>query len=221
MDASSDIRAFRLPVLAPETPVFPWLMRHDEAGWPALAVLDLARAPLQAPGLRALVQELATRGVRIAGLAGLEAAALGDQATQLPPILPAGAGEAAIGAAPAVPAAAPVPPPPTPQSLVIEGNLRSGQAIRHMAGDVSVIGTVSSGAEIVAAGSIHVYGALRGRASAGAGGGPAQIFCQHLAAELLAINDVFLLADDMDPALIGTFIRAAREDDAIRLHRLG
>ena len=35
---------------------------------------------------------------------------------------------------------------------------------------MTVIGSVGSGAEVVAGGSIHVYGALRGRAIAGAMG---------------------------------------------------
>jgi septum site-determining protein MinC len=214
---------FRLPVLAPETPIFAWLAAREEAAWPALAVLDLAHAPLQAPGLRALVQAMAERGVRVVGLAGLDPARLGDQPGQFPPLLPAPAlaSGAAAPAATTTPAAlAPSAPAPAPESLVIEGNLRSGQSVRHLAGDVSVIGTVASGAEIVAGGSVHVYGALRGRASAGQGGGPAQIFCQHLAAELLAINGVLLLAEDMDPALLGRPARAARAGDALRLHPL-
>ncbi|WP_306723581.1 septum site-determining protein MinC, partial [Gulbenkiania mobilis] len=50
------------------------------------------------------------------------------------------------------------------QSLVINEPVRSGQSIMFPEGDVTVIGSVASGAEIIAGGSIHVYGALRGRA---------------------------------------------------------
>lgn len=210
--------AFQLPVLVPETPIFSWLEAREEVGWPALAVLDLSRTTLGAPGVRALVQAVRERGVRVVGLVGVEAARLGEQAGQLPPILP-GAGGVPPAVVVAREVAAPVAAPvlAAPAGLVVEGNLRSGQSVRHMAGDVSVVGSVASGAEVVASGSVHVYGALRGRASAGEG----QIFCLHLAAELLAIGGVFLVAEDMDPALLGRAVRAVREGDAIRLHPLG
>ena len=62
-------------------------------------------------------------------------------------------------------------------------------------GDVTVVGSVSSGAEIVAGGSIHVYGTLRGRALAGTAGDPsARIFCRRFQPELLAINGCYRLA---------------------------
>ena len=52
-------------------------------------------------------------------------------------------------------------------SLLVEGRVRSGQSIVHIDGDVTVLGSVGSGAEIIAGGSIHIYGTLRGRALAG------------------------------------------------------
>jgi Septum formation inhibitor MinC, C-terminal domain len=55
-------------------------------------------------------------------------------------------------------------------SLFLTESVRSGQTIEFPEGDVVVIGSVGSGAEIVAGGSIHVYGALRGRAVAGTPG---------------------------------------------------
>ena len=55
-------------------------------------------------------------------------------------------------------------PQPAPvSSLLIDAPVRSGQAIVHPDGDVTIVGSVSSGAEIIAAGSIHVYGTLRGK----------------------------------------------------------
>ncbi|RVA44452.1 septum site-determining protein MinC, partial [Mesorhizobium sp. M7A.F.Ca.CA.004.09.1.2] len=64
-------------------------------------------------------------------------------------------------------------------TLMIKAPIRSGQAIVHPHGDVIVLGSVASGSEIIAAGSIHVYGTLRGRASAGAlGNKGARIFCR-------------------------------------------
>ncbi|WP_269583225.1 septum site-determining protein MinC [Roseibium sp. Sym1] len=87
-------------------------------------------------------------------------------------------------------------------SIVITEPVRSGQSILHPDGDVTVIGSVSSGAEIIAGGSIHVYGALRGRALAGvAGKDCARIFCSKLDAELVSINGLYKVADDFDGTL--------------------
>ena len=59
-----------------------------------------------------------------------------------------------------------------------------------------MLGSVGSGAEIVAGGSIHVYGALRGRAMAGSSGNAAaRIFYQKIEAESLAINGYYQTAD--------------------------
>jgi septum site-determining protein MinC len=94
-------------------------------------------------------------------------------------------------------------------ALVIENSIRSGQTIEFPDGDVTVIGSVSSGAEIIAGGSIHVYGTLRGRAIAGTSGDQtARIFCQDLDAELLSIDGRYRVADNFDPKLRGRPIQA-------------
>ena len=67
---------------------------------------------------------------------------------------------------------------------MIHDPVRSGQSIVFTEGDVTVLGSVGSGAEIIAGGSIHVYGALRGRALAGATGNvKSRIFCHSVEAE--------------------------------------
>ena len=48
--------------------------------------------------------------------------------------------------------------------------VRSGQQVYARGGDLVVTKLVANGAEVIADGSIHVYGALRGRALAGAQG---------------------------------------------------
>jgi septum site-determining protein MinC len=84
---------------------------------------------------------------------------------------------------------------------LLDSPVRSGQSI-FSEGDVTVLGSVASGAEIVARGSIHVYGALRGRAMAGSSGNAAaRIFCQKIEAELLAINGYYQTAEEIDVAL--------------------
>ncbi len=55
------------------------------------------------------------------------------------------------------------------QSIFINNTIRSGQRI-ECEGDVVVIGDVNPGAEVIAGGSIAVFGKLRGLAHAGCGG---------------------------------------------------
>ena len=87
-------------------------------------------------------------------------------------------------------------------------------------GDVTVIGSVSSGAEIVATGSIHIYGTLRGRVMAGADGNSrAHIFCRCVEAELIAIDGYYRMADEMD-AYLGKPIHAWLEDGTLAIKTL-
>jgi septum site-determining protein MinC len=66
--------------------------------------------------------------------------------------------------------------------------VRSGQQLYAPDGDLIIIGTVNGGAEVLAAGNIHIYGSLRGRALAGAhGDAEARIFCSSLEAELISV----------------------------------
>ncbi len=100
--------------------------------------------------------------------------------------------------------AKPEPPQPMP-GLIVEDHVRSGQSVLFPKGDVTVLGSVSSGAEILAGGSIHIYGTLRGRALAGAQGfGRARIFCRKLEAELVSIDGFYQTAEDMSPDVRGT-----------------
>jgi septum site-determining protein MinC len=99
--------------------------------------------------------------------------------------------------------------PPRPASLVHEQPVRSGQSVIFLEGDVTILGSVASGSEVVAGGSIHVYGALRGRAIAGSTGDPsARIFCNKLEAELIAIDGLYRTADEMDPQFRGRPVQA-------------
>lgn len=78
--------------------------------------------------------------------------------------------------------------------------VRSGQQMVSKGGDLVVTASVSHGAELLADGNIHVYGALRGRALAGiAGDKHARIFCQSLDAELLSIAGIYRLRDAIEP----------------------
>lgn len=123
-------------------------------------------------------------------------------------------------------AAAPAPSPSPSRAeasapLVITSPVRSGQTIQYFDGDVTVVGSVASGADIIAGGSIHVYGTLRGRAFAGAGGeATARIFCRRLEAELLAVTGVFMTADEIGKSVRGQAIQAWLEQDSVKIARL-
>ena len=107
-------------------------------------------------------------------------------------------------------------PQPEAKTLILETPVRSGQSVFHPHGDVIVLGSVGSGSEIIAAGSIHIYGTLRGRAIAGAmGNSKARIFCQKNEAELLAVDGWYRTADDMEASTRGRPTQAYLENDVI------
>ncbi len=94
--------------------------------------------------------------------------------------------------------------PVTIKSLTVDRPVRSGQQIYAANSDMTVLAQTSAGSEIMADGSIHVYGALRGRVLAGAmGNESARIFCQSLQAELIAIAGRYQLLDESDTELKG------------------
>ena len=85
------------------------------------------------------------------------------------------------------------------QSKIIHHPIRSGQQVYAADGDLIIMASVSAGAEILADGNIHVYGALRGRALAGVKGNTnARIFCHSLEAELVSIAGQYKISEDMD-----------------------
>src|SRR5438094_601935 len=76
--------------------------------------------------------------------------------------------------------------------------VRAGTQIYARGTDLVVTASVSPGAEIIADGNIHVYGALRGRALAGASGDSgARIFCSRLEAELVSIAGHYLVSEQL------------------------
>ncbi|UCI06474.1 septum site-determining protein MinC [Mesorhizobium sp. B1-1-8] len=101
-------------------------------------------------------------------------------------------------------------------TLMIKAPLRSGQSIFHPHGDVIILGSVASGSEIVAAGSIHVYGTLRGRAIAGSEGNiSARIFCRKNEAELIAIDGWYTTAEEMEGVSRGKAVQAFLDNDVL------
>lgn len=89
-------------------------------------------------------------------------------------------------------------------SVTVDRPVRSGQQIYAASADMTVLAPTSAGSEVMADGSIHVYGAIRGRVLAGARGNTsARIFCQSLQAELIAIAGRYQLLDESDTELKG------------------
>jgi septum site-determining protein MinC len=205
--------------LTPEPPIADWLEELDAwlrgssgffAGRPV--VLDLSAVTLTSSAISHLLSELVTRGVRIMGVEGVGPEKLGPN---LPPLVNGGR-PAPVEAVSARSQPAPPAPQRAPASLVVESAIRSGQAIFHPDGDVTVLGSVGSGAEIMAGGSIHIYGTLRGRAMAGTSGNrQARIFCRNLEAELLAIDGYYRTAEDLDAELRTKPIQAWLADETL------
>jgi len=197
-------RSYVAFVFSPVVPIVEWLAEIDATlarspgyfvGKPI--VLDLAAVDLSSSAIAHLVGSLNERSIRVLGIEGVEEERL---AANMPPLLTGGRACVITRSEPAQkvePEAK-----PKPNSLLLESPVRSGQSIVFMEGDVTVLGSVGSGAEIVAGGSIHIYGTLRGRAMAGVNGNSnARIYCQKIEAELLAIDGYYQTAEEIDASL--------------------
>jgi septum site-determining protein MinC len=114
----------------------------------------------------------------------------------------------------------PAAPPPASKARLVTGPVRSGTQIYARGGDLIVTAAVSPGAELVADGNIHVYGALRGRALAGANGDEAaRIFCTRLEAELISIAGRYLVSEQLPPDTRGFPVQVALVDDQLTITR--
>jgi len=197
-------RSYVAFVFCPVVPIIEWLEEIDATlnqspgffiGKPV--VLDLSAVDLSQNAILQLVASFEQRHIRILGFEGVDAERL---SATMPPLLTAGRHFTIPQSEPRKAEA--TKPKPKPTSLLLDNQVRSGQSIVFPEGDVTVVGSVSSGAEIVAGGSIHIYGTLRGRAMAGIDGNPtARIYCQKIEAELLAIDGYYRTAEQIDAAL--------------------
>jgi septum site-determining protein MinC len=228
-------RSIMALVLAPEVPLNHWLnaldaqMERSPNFFDARpVVVDLGAVPREQQGVAQFLQLLEHRGIRIIGTEGAHPSWDGIEAWGRP--LPVStkpgreieAPESRSGkTAPPVEAASPVeaaPPGGEPNTLLIDQPVRSGQSVVFERGDITVLGSVASGAEVMAGGSVHVYGTLRGRAIAGLAGHPgARIFCSKLQAELLAIDGVYQTADDMPAKVLGKPVQAWLDGEQMKI----
>jgi septum site-determining protein MinC len=207
-------RSYVAFVFCPAVPIVGWLEEIDAtlasspgffAGKPV--VLDLSAVDLSQSAIAHLVTNLESRNIRVLGIEGVDAAHL---TASMPPLLTGGRHCVVPQNKPEA--------KPKPTSLLLESPVRSGQSVIFTEGDVTVLGSVGSGAEIVAGGSIHIYGTLRGRAMAGVNGNPhARIYCQKIEAELLAIDGYYQTAEQIDDTLRNRPAQAWLEGDIMKI----
>ena len=213
-------RSYVAFVFCPFVPIVGWLEEIDATlarspgffvGKPV--VLDLSAVDLSQSAIAHLVTSLESRSIRVLGIEGVDGAHV---TTSMPPLLTGGRHCVIPQNKPEKPAAK-----PKPTSLLLESPVRSGQSVIFADGDVTVLGSVSSGAEIVAGGSIHIYGTLRGRAMAGVNGNPAaRIYCQKIEAELLAIDGYYQTAEQIDASVRNGPAQAWLEGDVMKISPL-
>ena len=124
-------------------------------------------------------------------------------------------------AAPPAKASTPAPKPAADVGMVHTAPIRSGQQIYAEQRDLTVLGTVGAGAEVIADGSIHIYGALRGRALAGArDNDKARIFCREFHAELVAIAGHYKVMEDLPAELRGKAVQVWLDNEQIHIAAL-
>lgn len=222
-------RSFLTFAVTPEPPIADWLLGLDEwvsnspgffIGRPVVA--DLTAVKLSESGIAHLIGQLSKRGIRIMGLTGVDPATISER---LPPVLCSGwsaRGDENLDKERASAGASSAPSGRRePASLLLETPLRSGQSVNFPFGDVTVLGSVASGAEVAAGGSIHVYGTLRGRAMAGSlGDARARIFCSRNEAELLAIGSCYRTAENIAAELRSRPAQAWLQDARIMIAAL-
>lgn len=109
----------------------------------------------------------------------------------------------------------------TEPGMIQVAPIRSGQQIYAEQRDLTVLNTVGAGAEVIADGSIHIYGALRGRALAGAReNGKARIFCREFHAELVAIAGHYKVMEDIPADLRGKAVQVWLDNGQIHIAAL-
>jgi septum site-determining protein MinC len=221
-------RSFLAFVLEPTQPVADWLADLDDLARQSFGffanrpvIVDLSGLSPNKVETGAILRALAARAIRVIAVEGVDPgwfpalAPLAGGMDSAKVIGFPGSGETRRRAEPPAEARSPA------GSMVIEGPVRSGRSVFHPDGDLTVLGTVSSAAEVIAGGSVHVHGALRGRAIAGAtGNGNARIFCRKFEAELVAIDGRYLTAEKYPPNVIGKPVQVRLSDDTIAMNVL-
>ena len=195
-----------------------WLARSPTFFIARPVILDMAALELNLKEYRDLLSGLARRHIRVMGAENVDRGLVGPH---LPPVVSGGRTIDAPTPREEDTPAANEPTSESAESLVVDGNVRSGQSIVHPQGDVTIIGRVASGAEVVAGGSVHVYGALQGRVIAGISGSrSARIFCTEARAELICIGGAYVTAENTNSEMEGRSVEARLDGDEVKLRIL-
>ena len=203
----------------------------DFGGLPALPDVATARALLdalrEAGALPVALAWGSSENERLAVELGLPL--LAKFRAQYEPAGGSPAADASPAPAPAPRAAEPA-PAATPTATAARGGepglmqvsaVRSGQQVYADNRDLTVLAAVGAGAEVIADGSIHIYGALRGRALAGAqGNAKARIFCREFHAELVAIAGHYKVLEDLPADLRGKAVQVWLDGDQLKIAAL-
>jgi len=167
------------------------------ANYPAGLLSLLRRFQLQPIGVRNLHPDH-TAQARKAGLAILDGIDVDERNASIPP-------PAAAPAPQVEPRQSPMAPSANTQAgtMFVDRPVRSGQQVYARGGDLVLLAGMSNGAEIIADGSIHCYGPLRGRALAGAqGNASARIISTNFGPEIVSIAGVYKTFEQGIPAAI-------------------
>jgi len=213
-------RSIMALVIAPEPPFTTWFASLDQqmsrstgffADRPVVVDLGAVFDSVGRDAIPVALDGLEERGLRVIGAEGVGPSALaGTRWARLPTSLHGR--EVAQAPQPDPPAAVSTPP------LLIDRPVRSGQSVVFEEGDITIIGAVASGAEVIAGGSIHVYGALRGRALAGLRtGAGARIFCRRMEAELVGVDQLYRTAEHWGADLHGRAVQVRCDRGALQI----
>ncbi|ARJ43467.1 septum site-determining protein MinC [Pantoea alhagi] len=166
-------------------------------------------------------QAIASTGLRIVGVSGCKDESLKRMIARAGlPILSEGK-EQKKNSEPVDSVAVAAPESTLVKTRVVTTPVRSGQQIYARNTDLIVTNSVSAGAELVADGNIHIYGMMRGRALAGAGGDrECQIFCTSLSAELVSIAGEYWIMDQIPAEYFAKAARLSLKDGALTIQTL-
>jgi septum site-determining protein MinC len=206
-----------------------------------LDLSDLEEAP-EIEGVKRIIDAVRRAGMLSVGLAGgsVEMEAIAS-ALNLPilsafrpsayplstpqpvqPVQPAQPAQPVQAAPQAVVAPAPLPAEVGVPTMIQHQTVRSGQRIYARNRDLIVTAGVGAGAEVIADGSLHIYGSLRGRAMCGVHGQlSARMFCQEFHAELVSIAGVFRVFETIPAELAGKPVQAWLDGEDLHFALIG
>ena len=104
------------------------------------------------------------------------------------------------------------------KTKIINRHIRSGEQIYEKESNLIILKPISSGAEVLSDGNIHIYSTLNGKALAGVNGNiNARIFCNKIQSELIAIAGKFKLTEDIKGNIWGKPVMIFIENNIMKI----